>query len=363
MGAAVALFVLLLIVAGAFAISPVVGFIAIAVLVFAFFKLAKVEIETVQEPKEPEAQSFKSELKKPADTHVAAKPQANLIEPWSGRLQHYEVAGEFYRSASIQKLFTGASVRKEGGAELRLPAVLVPDPGNPFDRNAVAVYVNDHHVGYLEREDAKDFAPALAALAQQGQSLQVESRQWARYDNYRRDLYSRVTLRLPDPDAITPRNAVPSDSVVLPAGSTIQVTKEDEHMDAITPWLDAKGGEVTLAVTLHAIVDIRPRSAVDAVQVQIDGRPVGILSPTSTANVLPLVKYVAERGMAPVARATLKGNALKADVTLHVSKAQDVDPAWIMTLGPVTQPIPSPEPASQRPEFEWDDDPEATPLP
>lgn len=362
MGAAVALFVLLLIVVGAFAISPVVGFIAIAVLVFAFFKIAKVEVETNQEPKEPESHSYKAELTKPAPDHVAARPQTELLEPWSGRTQHYEVAGEFYRSANIQRLFTGSAVRQEGGAELRLSAVLVPDPANPFDRNAVAVYVNGEHVGYLERDDAKIFAPALTALAKHGQSLQVESRQWARYDNYRKDLYSRVTLRLPDPDAITPRNAITADSVVLPAGSTIQVTKEDEHMDAITPWLDPKGNEVPLAVTLHAIVDIRPRSAVDAVQVQIDGQPVGVLSPTSTANILPLVKYVNERAKTPVARATLKGNALKADITLHVSKAQDVDPSWILALGPVRRAAETTEPVAQRPAFEWDDDVEATPA-
>lgn len=362
MGAAIALFVLLLIVAGAFALSPLFGFLALAGLVFAFFKFAKVEVETSQEPKEPQSHSYKSELKKPADTHVAAKPQATLIEPWSGRLRHYEVAGEFYRSASIQKLFAGSSVRKEGGAELGLPAVLVPDPGNPFDSNAVAVYLDDLHVGYLEREDAKDFAPALATLAKQGQSLRVESRQWARYDNYRKDLYSRVTLRLPDPDAIIPRNAVPSNSVVLPPGSTIQVTKEDEHMGAIAPWLDPKGSEVTLAVTLHAIVDVRPRSTVDAVQVQIDGEPVGILSPTSTANILPLVRYVNERGMTPVGRATLKGNALKADVTLHVSKAQDVDPTWIMALGPAAESDQLTERPTRRPVPERDDEPEATPT-
>lgn len=296
--------------------------------------------------------------------HVPPKPLPETIEAWSPRSTQFEVAGEFYRQSAIRNLFRDQNLTRDGGVELRESATLVPDPGNPFDRNAVAVYVAGLHVGYMERDDAKIYSRTLQELASaRGQHLTVSSRQWARHDTYRDDLFARVTLRLPEPDGILPANDVPESALVLPGGSTIQVTKEDEHMDAITPWLDSRGQEVSLAVTLHKIVDIRPRSAVDAVQVQISGAPVGILSPTSTANLMPLVTFAEERGKTAVCRATLKGNTLKADVTLHVAKAQDVDPTWLMTQGPAraaAEPAPSAEP---RPAFDWDDDAEAAPEP
>lgn len=276
--------------------------------------------------------------------HVAPAPLPDTIEAWSPRSTQFEVAGEFYRRSAIRKLFQGENLKQDGGVELREPATLVPDPGNPFDRHAVAVYVAGLHVGYMERDDAKSYSPALQELASgRGQHLTVASRQWARHDTYRDDLFARVTLRLPEPEAILPANDMPEGALVLPAGSSIQVTKEDEHMDAITPWLDPSGHEVPLAVTLHKIIDIRPRSAVEAVQVQVAGQPVGVLSPTSTANLMPLVTFAQERGLTPVCRATLKGNTLKADVTLHVAKAQDVDPTWLMTQGPA---MPATEPRS-----------------
>ena len=40
--------------------------------------------------------------------------------------------------------------RRSPGAPL--VAVLVPDPANAYDPNALAVYINDEHVGFLPRD-------------------------------------------------------------------------------------------------------------------------------------------------------------------------------------------------------------------
>jgi hypothetical protein len=79
-----------------------------------------------------------------------------------------------------------------------------------------------------------------------------------------------------------------------------------------------------------------------AVEVRLDGARVGVLSSTQAANMLPLIKHVEERDLVPVARAVLQGNELKADVVLSVAKAQDVDPAWLITLGPPAVKPPPP---------------------
>ena len=288
-----------------------------------------------------------------SDQHKPPRPLASTVVPWTKPVSNIEVAGESYRRAEIAAAFRGLPVQLPNGHEIEESAVLVPDPHNPFDSNAVAVYLRGQHVGYLPASDAVHWHRSLLDLTMAGQSLAVESRAWARLDETH-TVRARVTLRMPSRSGLLPANGLPGrPHVVLPSGSVIQVTKEDEHMESIANLLDPTGAEVPLAVTLHAIVDIRPRSAVDAVQVQVNGEPVGILSKASSDNLLPLVRHVAAAGRLPVARATLRGNTLKADITLNVAKAQDVDPAWVAQIGPAAPPKPRSEHRPQRPEPEW----------
>lgn len=286
-----------------------------------------------------------------ADRYDPPAPEGELFEAWSTKTRHVEVVGESYRRENLGRLFRGQPLHGDRGVELEHAAVLSADAANPYHGRAVAVFISGLHVGYLSREDAEAYFPNVSALGALGLNLVVDSRQWARID-HTATIRARVSLRLPNPEGIFPANDVPA-GVHLPTGSTVQVTKEDEHMEAISPWLDPAGGEVHLAVTLQPITDIRPRSAVEAVQVRVDGNPVGILSKVASDNLLPLVKHVHSSGHAAVARAVLKGNALKADITLHVAKSQDVDPAWVASIGPVVQPQHNPEHRPGRPEPEW----------
>jgi HIRAN domain len=43
-------------------------------------------------------------------------------------------------------------------------AVLVPEPDNPYDPNAIAVHIDGHIVGYLAREVAQQYGPGLRSL-------------------------------------------------------------------------------------------------------------------------------------------------------------------------------------------------------
>src|SRR5919204_1979980 len=45
-------------------------------------------------------------------------------------------------------------------------ALLVPEPTNPHDPNAVQVLVEQHVVGYLDRPTAARLAPALSVIAE-----------------------------------------------------------------------------------------------------------------------------------------------------------------------------------------------------
>ncbi|PFG19892.1 hypothetical protein ATL40_1468 [Serinibacter salmoneus] len=229
------------------------------------------------------------------------------------------------------------------GAELDLPAALVADFQNPHDSRAVAVWVGGQHVGFLAREYAAVWAPRVASLAERGEYFEFPARTWA---SVRRDRTSaRVSVWASDPALMRPCNSFPSEPfTVLPRGSAVQVTREEDHMDVLTKYATVEG--TPLIATLHNVKEVRPRSTVDAIEVRLDGQRVGILSPTQTANVGPLVQYLEERHRVPVARAVAKGNALKIDVVLYVQKAQEVDESWLEGIGPVAStPSPSEPPS------------------
>lgn len=278
------------------------------------------------------------------------RPTGVPTGPWVTRMWSHQVAGEYYYSVAATQLARRYNLDIRQGSQLNLPAHLVPAPTNPHDSNAVAVYVDSLHVGYLTREDAVVYHRAVAERAAVGELVTVPSRQWI-HRNHEGRVMAHVTLRLPAPNGFAPEIGLPDDDyVVLPPGSTIQVTKEDEHMDALNPYVT--GEERPIAVTLHSIVEIRPRSAVDAVEVRLLGERVGILTPTQTANVKPLVDYVEARGRTAVARAGLVGNQIKADVTLYLAKAQDVEQGWLDGLGdPVRRT------AAHAPVDDWGDEP------
>lgn len=265
---------------------------------------------------------------KTSGEHTPPGPSGRATEAWSPRTQQLEVAGEWYRAANLRTLFARHAKVSESGAEIRLPAVLVPDPANPYDDKAVAVFVDGLHVGYMERPDANSYHQPIAALP--GGELVVTSRQWLRASAD--DTWARVTLSLPFPHHLQCPNPLGSDCVSLPPGSTIQVTKEEHFMEHLVSLLARYGSDTVVAATLRAITEERPRSTVDLVAVDIDGQQVGVLSTTQTANLMPLVRRAEAEGRQIFCRASLRGNTLKADVALHARKAHELDEAELTDL-------------------------------
>lgn len=260
--------------------------------------------------------------------HVPPSPSGFWVEAWSPRTLQLEVAGEWYRADNLRKIFNRHAQVSESGDEIRLAAVLIPDPSNPYDNHAVAVFVDGLHVGYLERADARKYQAAIRALPHG--ELMVPSRQWLRGTDA--DTWARVTLSVPDPASLQCPNPALGDHVVLPPGSTVQVTREEEHIEHLALLLKRYGTDAIVAAALRPVVEQRPRSTVELVSVEIDGQPVGVLSPTQTANFLPLVRKAESEEVELVCRASLRGNALKADVALHARKAHELDDRELETL-------------------------------
>jgi hypothetical protein len=69
-----------------------------------------------------------------------------------------EVTGESHYQAALERAAGG---RTEDGVEERVQAQLVFEPSNPYDSNAVAVFVGPEKVGYLSREFNADFRRSI----------------------------------------------------------------------------------------------------------------------------------------------------------------------------------------------------------
>ncbi|MDR0627386.1 MAG: hypothetical protein LBG11_09075, partial [Bifidobacteriaceae bacterium] len=113
-----------------------------------------------------------------------------------------EVAGESYYRDEIRAVFTacGERIPREGeepgrrrGKEIRAAALLIPEPTNPYDSNAVAVYIAGNKVGHLEAVIAPSVQPAL--LARGPAPLEVPARVWALDDDGL--IRARITVEVP----------------------------------------------------------------------------------------------------------------------------------------------------------------------
>ena len=81
-----------------------------------------------------------------------------------------EVVGESFHQENLWQLAGG---RRNPEERVRVPvlAVLVPEVGNPYDPNSVAIWVNGLQVGNLSRDNARRYRPGLLALQRKYGSL------------------------------------------------------------------------------------------------------------------------------------------------------------------------------------------------
>ena len=110
---------------------------------------------------------FRRKAQDLAVTQAASSPPAQTasrsltVELLDG-VDVLEVVGESYRQDELSRIVGG---RTEEYVEHPVIAVLMPEPSNPHDPNAIAVWVHGGaQVGYLPRELAARYRPGLLAL-------------------------------------------------------------------------------------------------------------------------------------------------------------------------------------------------------
>jgi hypothetical protein len=85
--------------------------------------------------------------------------QAALLE---GR-DDLEVVGESYRQENLRRVLDGQH-RPEVRVRMDVYAMLLAEDGNPYDANAISVWIDGLMVGYLPRDEARRLRPGLLAL-------------------------------------------------------------------------------------------------------------------------------------------------------------------------------------------------------
>ncbi|WP_107259234.1 HIRAN domain-containing protein [Plantactinospora sp. BB1] len=244
-----------------------------------------------------------------------------------------EVAGESHYTKAIRGMF-GRDF-KPTGTEINVPVQLIPEPKNRHDRNAVGVWSGRNQIGYLPRVEAARYVSVLSALTAEGWLPQVSARvwgsEWSDFDDRRSSFQGSVRLDLAEPHMLVPANMPPNgEHRVLPLGGAIQVTGEEKHLDALAPLLRPEG-ECWVFVTLHELMEQLARSSRPVVEVRIDERRVGQLTPKMSGELLPAIRHLAAVGTTTAARAIVKGNRIKAEVVLYVVRAHELPETWLGT--------------------------------
>lgn len=248
-----------------------------------------------------------------------------------------EVAGEFARIEAIHKVLGRAPKRDEEIVVERIPAELRPEPKNRHDKNAVMVLIGGHHVGYLEKEVAAQYQARLLEVVGAGYAPTTNARVWAvarpDWENTRKlRHHANVRVSLNEPHLILPLNNPPRGShSILPWGNALQVTGEENHLDVLSSYVTREGDGVAIG-TMHVVQGGTARAPKEIIEIRIDERPVGTLSPGSSQHFVPTVRHLEGRGASAAAWLRVKGSAIAVQVTVQATKAHELPGDWFASV-------------------------------
>lgn len=203
-----------------------------------------------------------------------------------------EIEAEFV--PAIRSLFP--QIWPGGGQEHLSEVHLLPEPDGSRGPWAISVRTEGKTIGYLGAADSTKWAGVLRRILASGYLPTTTCRVYGyEYDGWD-ELEFRPTARiaLGNPQDALPLNDPPAvPHTVLPRSSFVQVTKEDEHFDALAKYVPVAGRGVLYA-TLH---ERQPAGRSKAhVEVRINDERIGQLTPQTSQRFLPLIKHLERRG-------------------------------------------------------------------
>lgn len=155
----------------------------------------------MQERKDARRSRYSHQGELPTIAQVLSELRAEpLREPLD---EQVEVVGETYNIAAIKKVFRGRGLPIPAkGIEVNdAECILVPEPWNEYDVNAVAVTIDGQHVGHLPADLAARYAEPLQEIARSGFLVTGVGRIWAKDDGSGL-VRARVTILIPEADLL-----------------------------------------------------------------------------------------------------------------------------------------------------------------
>jgi hypothetical protein len=229
------------------------------------------------------------------------------------------VVGESNYQRALAEAAGGRAAGPDFEDQVPVQAVLVPEPDNQYDSNAVRVDIRGHTVGYLARETALAYQPVLGWLRRRGELGWCPARiAGGPHLDYGYGVY----LYLAEPETVIPANQ-PDGLHLLDADVPVVGTGEERHQDVLEPLLAGNERAAAFAELRLGTVEHGKHVGHPCVEVAINERLVGVLTQAMSARYAPLVKAQVSQGRRVGVEASLYRDAKGVQVRLRLPALRD----------------------------------------
>lgn len=248
------------------------------------------------------------------------------------------VVGTSYYKKNHRALIRSLRLNLEEYQRTEIVVELIPEPDNPHSptRQAISVRWNNKVLGHIKESEVGNYQQIKRLVASgytpvcKATYTAYEHEKWDDYDYINLDSYkpkkelvTNIELYLDDFNYLVPLNDPPVEGwTLLPIGTSLQVTKENEHYDHLLDYVP-ESGEGLLLVSLH-IIEGGVQTKFEQVEVRLDGEPIGVLTKQSSARFADAIKHFDAIGLTTVAYGKIKGSSLAAEVTIHALRSNEL---------------------------------------
>lgn len=207
---------------------------------------------------------------------------------------------------------------------------LVPEPDNPYQPYAIAVYVEDLKVGRMNPEDSQAYWNPICRVIASGYDAIARLQLTAVLRGVTGDTYieSAGLLSLSAPGSLFPLNEAPTQAALLPQGASMKVLDEKDYSEYLHGILPASGeGRVILSLENNQI-KLADGRTVDSVDVLHDRKVVGRLSTQISEQLAPVIRHAYEHNKLTSAWGTIRGNAFELSLTVQAVRPSEITQEW-----------------------------------
>lgn len=218
------------------------------------------------------------------------------------------VTDNYYEAETLQ-VFQELHVNREQSWQGK--ARLVPEPDNPYEANSIAVYVGDHKVGRLNRDDSANYWNAITRVVASGFSptAQLQLNAIALRADSGPHIKSVGKLFLSSPTLLFPLNHASARAAILPQGPSIKVLDENGHAEYLHSILPPTGeGRVILRLEVQQVKN-PDGHMVNSVEVFHEDTHVGRLSSQISEQFIPVIEHAAKHDKLTNVWGTIRGNS------------------------------------------------------